>query len=304
MARSDTRLGDRIRRRGRSIRALVLAGHVLVFLAGLATRSARKTTQPLRDGPDPSEGAHLTQPTAQMGQLRRELNRRIALVVGSVVSVIALFCLTAGSTFALLSATKASGSNNLTAGTVTLGTTQTVTCSANGGITPGQALNNCQLPITYTGTTSSYVGLDVLIISDPGIGGTALYTNNSAGLILTVSDGIHSYTIPTTSITGAACSALGGDTNATCFQIKDELAEVTGPSGDAGNTIWSSNDSTTFTLTSSFPVATAGYTSGGTATVTLTAHAIQTGHNGSLAGCTVGSECDKTGPGSGAPSWS
>jgi len=227
--------------------------------------------------------------------------KRLPLRLAPVAIVAALLLIATGATFALLSATQTSGSNSFTAGTVTLQDTTGVTCTEPAGFAPGDSLNPCSLSVTYNGNLAAFMGLDVTIVTDPGSGGSPLYTANSGGLTFTLSDGTHSYTVPTTPLSSGDCLTLSGDPAATCYQALDELAEVTGstPAGDAGNTTWNGAnlDTTTFTLTPNFPGGVSNAYSGGSATVTMTAHAVQAGNNGSVGACTVGNTCS-------SPAWS
>jgi hypothetical protein len=65
-----------------------------------------------------------------------------------------------------------------------------------------------------------------------------------------------------------------------------------------------SNTVHTFTVSWSMPTVAGNSYEGATASLTLTAHAVQSANNGAITGCTAGSECDTTSPGVGAPSWS
>ena len=282
-------------------RALRLAGRLLVLIVALRVvlTAVRREDESKISDPVPRDDIDV-----QRGRTWTPPRRRTRLLVGSLAATIGILFIADGTTLARLSGQTAANADQFTAGTVSFSSIAGVTCTANSGAIPGQALNTCQLSVTYSGTASGYVGLDILVVTDSGVGGTPLYTANSGGMTFTVSDGTHAFTIPTTSFTGAPCTALGGDANATCYQTKDELTAVTSPAGDAGRKTWVNGDAATFTLTPSFAVATAGTTSGGTATVSLTAHATQTTDNGSIGSCTVGHECDTTSPGAGTPSWS
>src|SRR5207302_1003640 len=125
----------------------------------------------------------ISSPFTFRGSNRRALRphpKQVVMLVSALTSVIALSLTAAGVTFALMSATRTQASaNTFTEGTVSFQTTTGVTCAANSGITPSSTLTTCQLAVTYNGTASGYVGLDILIITAPGVGGTALYTANS-----------------------------------------------------------------------------------------------------------------------------
>lgn len=139
---------------------------------------------------------------------------------------------------------------------------------------PGESLGTCKLQITYTGNLPAYVGLDVVVTTSSGSGGSALYNGNAAGLTFTLSDGTTSYALPSGT------------------QVLDELAASSYPAGvpDAIFTSTAGQNSVTFTLTPTFATGQSNPNQyeGASASVTLTAHAVQSAHNALPAACTSG----------------
>ncbi|MFI5036231.1 MAG: hypothetical protein ACHQFZ_08530 [Acidimicrobiales bacterium] len=215
--------------------------------------------------------------------------------MGSVATLTAAGVFTASATFGLFKATTAITTNHFSSGTVTLTSDLSGACSVT-GILPGATASTCTLKATYSGTAPAFLALNVLIKTQAGVGGTKLYnpTDSANDLLITIKDNQTpqvTYTIPTTGFTGGICP--GGST---CYQFNNELVNKL-PFTSASSPV-------TFTVTASLPAgSTSGY-QGGAAQVILTAHAVQSAHNGSTSSCTAGQECDSTSPGVGTPGWS
>ena len=164
--------------------------------------------------------------------------------------------------------------NSFAAGTVTEGSGGVTSTCALSSIYPGEPLGSCKLQVTYTGSISAYVGLDVVISTTSGSGGSVLYNENVAGLTFTLSDGTTNYDLPSGT------------------QMLDELAASSYPSGvpDAIFTSAAGQNSVTFTLTPTFATGQSSpdQYEGASASLTLTAHAVQAAHQVFPAGCTSG----------------
>jgi len=223
--------------------------------------------------------------------------RRVARAAAAVAIVAAAWALGAGVALAFFSDSTSSLAN-LALGTVSLGNPQTTTCTYN-ALTPGDLTGSthCTFSVTYTGSLPAYMALDVQIQATAGSGGTTLYDGtNTKGLTLSISDGGHSsYTIPTgPGSTGSPCPS--GDT---CWTASNELAATYGPT----SVIFTSGSSVTFTLTPMFPTSVKNPYQGGSATVLLTAHAVQSPGNtipGTCNTTTIGQSC----PAGGGFAWS
>lgn len=231
-------------------------------------------------------------------QKRGRKSKQLALAAGSAAAVTAAAVLSAGATFGLFTATTAMQTNHFAAGTVTLSSDTTGHCNVS-DILPGATPTPCTLKATYSGSAPGYLGLDVLIETQAGSGGTKLYnpSDSTHDLQITITDNQGSpvtYVVPTAATTCPG-SAPG---SSTCYGLNDELVNKTAFAGAPINSV------VTFTTTVSVPASsTTGY-QGGAAQIILTAHAAQGGHNGSTSSCTAGHECDTTSPGAGTPSWS
>ncbi|MGH7749898.1 MAG: hypothetical protein ACREQ5_34790, partial [Candidatus Dormibacteria bacterium] len=147
---------------------------------------------------------------------------------------------------------------------------------------PGASPPPCTLTATYGGSLPAYLGLDVLIETQAGNGGTTLYnpSDSSHDLQVTVTSTTPSasYTIPATVTT---CPS-GAPSGSTCYELDNELVSA--------SPLTSSSPTVTFSTTVSLPSTTTTGYRGGAAQVVLTAHATQSGNN-SAAVCTVGLTC-------------
>jgi hypothetical protein len=175
----------------------------------------------------------------------------------------------------------------------------------------------CSFQVTYGGSISAYVGLDVLIVTKAGSGGTTLYDGtNSTGLTFKITDddtapappGGNSYGLPltvnagqkltTTQCIGTGPGDLGEPTGSVCYQALDELA-----AHGADVTTFMNTNEVTWTVTPSFPKTVGSTYEGATASLTLTALAVQAPANPLPATCTtstIGQSC----PASGSFAWS
>lgn len=209
--------------------------------------------------------------------------RRVVVVAVAVAFAVALgsAAVVIRVTTALLAARTTSTTSGLAAGTVSLGQTTSSACTAT-GLLPGSAPATCTLTTTYTGTENAYLGLDVLIATQPGLGGTPLYNPGDPGRGLQVSitsaAPATTYRVPVLTTTCPAAVVAGS----TCYELDGELVSATALTSGASPT--------TFTTIVSLPAAsTTGYR-GGSAQVVLTAHAVQAAGN-SVSGCTAGTAC-------------
>lgn len=191
--------------------------------------------------------------------------KRLLVSAGGITAAGAVAALVVGSTLGLFSSTPASETNSFAAGTVTLSSDATGACTTTTNIAPGDG-GTCTFKATYSGSLPAYIGLNVLIETQAGSGGTKLYNpaDSTKDLSVTISDGLTTYTIPATATT---CS--GAPAGSTCYELDNELVSDTPASG--GTTTW--------TTTWSLPTASGNGYQGGAAQVILTAHAVQSAHN-------------------------
>jgi spore coat-associated protein N len=224
--------------------------------------------------------------------MRMSVKKRIALGAGVAATLAAVGTLVAGLTFGLFSASGSSSSNSFTAGTVTVGTgtPASVTCNLT-NIVPGDSSSGapignkagtpCTYNVKYTGSVSAWLAVDVTI----GNGSTALYDGTATGLQLYMKDGT-----PTTYLTSTAPTA------GTTFTKQGGTVQSL-PTGATSNLLVSTTAATTntavnFTLDYAVPVASGNSYQGGSATVTLTFHAVQSSNNALPAGCAAGQQCN------------
>lgn len=158
---------------------------------------------------------------------------------------------------------------------------------------PGDSPAACTLGLTYSGSLSAYLAVDVLVETQAGSGGTTLYDpGGSNGLAVTITDNQGTpvtYTMPTTSTTCPE-GAPGGST---CYELDNELL---------GTSAYTSGTSDTMSTSVSLPLAAGNGFQGGAAQVILTGHAVQSKNN-ALA-CTATPTAGKSCTPSGSFAWS
>ena len=201
--------------------------------------------------------------------------KRLLISAGGFTAVAAVGALVVGSTLGLFSSTQTSGANTFTAGTVSLTTPVTVACTV-GPMAPGDSSTGytptptgqtdaqtapCTFSVKYAGNLPAYIGVDVAVT------GTSLYDGTATGLQLQLSDGTTTYTNG---------GALNGNT--------DLLVSTTPDSG-------SSSTTHTLTLNYALPTLAGNSYQGLASTITFTIHAVQSGNNNFVGGCSAGHTC-------------
>jgi hypothetical protein len=217
---------------------------------------------------------------------RRSTSKRLALAAGSAAAIAAVAVLALSATFGFFSATSSAQGNNFSAGTVNLSSNATGACTV-AAILPGTSPTPCTLKATYSGSVSAYMGLDVLIETQAGSGGTKLYnpTDSANDLQIAVTDNQGAsvtYTVPTTATTCPGSAPSGS----TCYGLNDELVNKTAFSG---------TPSVTFSTAVTLPTTSATGYQGGKAQIIVTAHAVQSSNNSFVGGCTAGHTCGAAG---------
>jgi hypothetical protein len=217
--------------------------------------------------------------------------KRIALAVGAAASIGAIATLASGVTFGLYSASEASAGNSFTSGTVSVGTgtPTSVTCtitnmvpgdSSAGAPIGGKADTTCTYNVKYTGSASAWLAVDVAVSN----GSTSLYDSTATGLQLYLKDAS-----PATYLTSTAPTA------GTTFKNQAGTA-TTLPAGSTADLLVSTtaaatNTAVSFSLDYALPIASGNTYQSGSATVTLTFHAVQSVNNPLPTGCAAGSQC-------------
>ncbi len=222
----------------------------------------------------------------------RMSKKRVALAAGLAASIGAIAALASGTTFGLYSASQASSGNSFTSGTVTVGTgtPTSVTCTIT-GMVPGdssvgaavgsKADTTCTYNVKYTGSVSAWLAVDVAVSN----GSTALYDGTATGLQLYLKDGsANSYLTSTAPTAGTTYKTSGGTaTSLPAAGITDLLVNTTAAT---------TNTAVAFSLDYALPIASGNTYQGGSATVTLTFHAVQSGNNPLPTACTtIGQQC-------------
>ena len=198
----------------------------------------------------------------------------------STALTLGLIAFSVGATLSIFSATMPHRSGSLLSGTVSLNANVTGACSASNILAGGSA--TCTLTANYMGSASAYLGLDILIETQAGNGGTALYhpSDSPYGLQVSVSSASPSttFTVPTSTTT---CPG-SAPTSSTCYELDKELVST--------SALTSQSPTVTFSTTVSVPSASTAAYRGGSAEVLLTVHATQASNN-SVSGCSAGAVC-------------
>jgi len=200
--------------------------------------------------------------------------------------------LAGGLTFGLFSASGTSGANTFTNGTVSVGagTPTSVTCSitnmvpgdsSSGAVIGGKADTPCTYNVKYTGSASGWLAVDVAVSN----GSVALYDGAATGLQLYLKDGSSTTYLTSTAPTAGTTFAREGG------------ASMSLPAGTTTNLLVSTVPAATdaavnFTLNYAVPIATGNGYQGGSATVTLTFHAVQATNNPLPGDCAAGQQCN------------
>jgi hypothetical protein len=217
--------------------------------------------------------------------------KRVALAVGVAASIGAIATLASGTTFGLYSASQTGSGNSFTSGTVTVGTgtptsvTCTITNMVPGDSSAGAAIGSkadttCTYNVKYTGSASAWLAVDVAVTN----GSTSLYDGTATGLQLYMKDASSTYLTSTAPTAGTTYKTAGGTATALpAAGITDLLVSTTAAT---------TNTAASFSLDYAVPIASGNTYQGGSATVTLTFHAVQSGNNPLPATCTTaGAQC-------------
>jgi Camelysin metallo-endopeptidase len=220
--------------------------------------------------------------------------KRLVIIGAAAATIGAAATLAGGVTFGLFSGTASSGANTFTSGTVSVGagTPTSVTCSitnmvpgdsSTGAPIGGKLAPPCTYNVKYTGSAGAWLAVDVAV----GNGSTPLYDGSATGLQLYLKDGT-----PTTYLTSIAPTA--GTTYTTEGGTSASLASGTVTNLLVSTAAATTNEAVSFTLNYAVPIASGNTYQGGTATVTLTFHAVQAGNNPLPVDCAAGHQCNAT----------
>jgi hypothetical protein len=229
--------------------------------------------------------------------------KRLALAAASITAVGAAATLVAGFTFGLFSATESSGANSFTAGTVSvgLGTGTSVTCAIT-SMVPGDssagapigstADTTCTYYVKYTGSASAWLGVDVAVANgSPALFGSASSTGIQFYLKDSATTSYVTSNASNTASTGDTTYKQEGGTSAAlpATGISDLLVSTTAATNGTADE---------FSLDYALPLDASNTYQGGSVTVTLTFHAVQSGDNALPADCLAGDQCNAAGDGS------
>jgi hypothetical protein len=226
--------------------------------------------------------------------MSKKKKKRLAIIGASVATVAAAATLAGGITFGLFSASGGGGANTFTGGTVTVGagTPASVTCSitnmvpgdsSSGAPIGGKAATACTYNMKYTGSATAWLAVDVAVSN----GTIPLYDGTATGLQLYLKDGAPAtYLTSTAPTAGTTFAAQGGAATSLPIGTTANLLVSTTPAA--------ASTAVSFTLNYAVPIATGNAYQGGSATVTLTFHAVQAGNNPLPGACVAGQQCNAT----------
>jgi spore coat-associated protein N len=216
--------------------------------------------------------------------------KRVALAVGVAASIGAIATLASGTTFGLYSASETGSGNSFTSGTVTVGTgtptsvTCTITNMVPGDSSAGSAIGSkadttCTYNVKYTGSAPAWLAVDVAVSN----GSTTLYDGTATGLQLYLNDANSTYLTSAAPTAGTTYKTAGGAAaTLPATGIQDLLVSTAAVAGTSAD----------FTLDYALPIASGNIYQGGSATVTLTFHAVLAGTNSLPGTCTsAGQQC-------------
>jgi hypothetical protein len=220
--------------------------------------------------------------------------RRLVIIGAAAATIGAAATLAGGITFGLFSASGSGGANTFTGGTVSVGTNTpvSVVCtitnmvpgdSSTGAPIGAKLATPCTYNMKYTGSATAWLAVDVAVSN----GSTALYDGTATGLQLYLKDGTPSTYITSTAPTaGTTFVAQGGTATSLSAGTTSNLLVSTTPAA--------TSTAVSFTLNYAVPIATGNAYQGGSATVTLTFHAVQAGNNPLPGACVAGQQCNAT----------
>lgn len=212
----------------------------------------------------------------------RATHRVASRRVGGLLMVLATGAMAFG-TSALFSATESNVPDSFTAGTVSVGLGAVGTTCNLTGLAPGDSSTGfgsgstsrtpCTYNVKYTGSLPAYVAVDVKVLN----GGTSLFTSNSSGLQfkigasggVSVVDGIN------------YLDSAGTSTSIVAGTSVDNVLVKTTPAA--------TGDEFTFTIDYALPTVAPNALQGGSATVQLTFHAVQSANQ--TTSCVAGRQC-------------
>jgi hypothetical protein len=224
--------------------------------------------------------------------MTRSIKIRLALAGAIAVTIGAVATLVGGVSFGLFSGSASSSTQSFTAGTVTVGagTPTSVTCtitnmvpgdSSAGAPIGSKADTTCTYNVKYTGSANAWLAVDVTVSN----GSTPLYDGTATGLQLYLKAGTTTFLTSTAPTAGTTYAAQGG--TATSLP-----AGSTTPNLLISTTAATTNTAVSFTLDYAVPIASGNTYQGGSAMVTLTFHAVQSGNNALPTACAAGQQCN------------
>jgi hypothetical protein len=223
--------------------------------------------------------------------MKTTVKKRVALRGSLIASIGVVAIIAIGMTLGLYGTSEASTGGSFADGTVTVGTgtPASVTCtipdmvpgdSSAGAPIGSKADASCTYNVKYTGSASAWLAVDVAITN----GSTALYDGTATGLQLYLNDANSTYLTSAAPTAGTTYKTAGGAAaTLPATGIQDLLVSTTAAA---------TGTSVGFTLDYALPIASGNIYQGGSATVTLTFHAVLAGTNSLPGTCTsAGQQC-------------
>ncbi|NBN89620.1 MAG: hypothetical protein EBV24_04790 [Actinobacteria bacterium] len=211
--------------------------------------------------------------------------RKMLLGLGITAALAGIGAVVVGTTSALYSATQTSATNTFNSGTVTVGLGSTSTTCAITNMVPGdsstgygagsQALTQCNYKVKYTGSATAWLAVDVAV----NAGSTPLYTATTDGLQMLVKTAGGVTLVNNTTYKNPA----GTDTTLSSGSVASNLLISGSPAV--------TDDVFQFNIDYLLPLLASNATQGGSASITLTFRAVQSGNQPILA-CVAGRQCN------------
>lgn len=217
------------------------------------------------------------------------LTKRLGLVLAGLLGIGAIASLAIGASYALFSSTPGSQQTQFTAGTVTLTKVSTDTCTFD-NMNPGDTSPTCSYTVDYTGSVQAFLLLNVSTSSQAGSGGTPLLDGTATGLQVNINDAAAADNAPGTGPNSNQMFSIGSvscSSPTTCSSSAPDQ-EVLYNSSNTHNWV-TYGQNATFDVSGYLPLTAGNGYQGGSATVTLTAWAIQVANNDNCGGS--GSPC-------------
>ncbi len=232
----------------------------------------------------------------------KSLGKRLALTVGAVGTVAALV---GAVSFALFTSQAKGQTDTFAAGTVVLGSAATGSCNvqnmepgdSSSGYTAGNKADpSCTYSITYSGSLNAWVGLQIGVQStgiatytptgsSTPIGGAALLNSTGKNQLqyqVSLNNGVTSKTLSTSQLPVLSCKTTSGIptcSGQTGYILFPGTVMSATKSNSAPTGSWQNKETGTVVVEYGLPLSAGNKYQGSSATITLSARAVQASNN-------------------------